>query len=318
MPRHGAVANISRDVSRVASKLQIARGRKHSAYGNDHDVADLEVATPYSDALMGAEDVTADAGRKSKGLLGSDAAKRFASKATKGATKMGSALKKKMKGPSRGTLGGDYGSRDFAMADGPETIGAMASPIEAAEDLFAESDEECEDVSEAQRCLELSVPSSPSTQRSRSSPRTGMEQSSVCSGSDVEARAPAFQRSDNEESLPAQEGRPTSPVRDTRVNAIGVKIEWDSKRFGHVRPLQCYSIWDIPTSREPNPVPRPAPCEAALTDQTLPAAAVARHPGVSARLEKDRPKWPPGQILTLIVFALVLAVAAVIAAIVVR
>lgn len=36
-------------------------------------------------------------------------------------------------------------------------------------------------------------------------------------------------------------------------------LPWDAKRFKNVKPLHCSSIWDIPTSRDPNPEPRPVP-----------------------------------------------------------
>lgn len=32
-------------------------------------------------------------------------------------------------------------------------------------------------------------------------------------------------------------------------------IQWDAKRFAHVKPLNVGSIWDIPTSTDPNPEP---------------------------------------------------------------
>jgi len=56
------------------------------------------------------------------------------------------------------------------------------------------------------------------------------------------------------------------------------RIEWDAKKFGHVRPLQCQSIWDIPTSKEP------APEKVALSETYLQAIGKA---------EKKSPKAAP-------------------------
>mmetsp|Transcript_51841 Transcript_51841/g.136944 ORF Transcript_51841/g.136944 Transcript_51841/m.136944 type:complete len:344 (-) Transcript_51841:136-1167(-) len=66
----------------------------------------------------------------------------------------------------------------------------------------------------------------------------------------------------------------TDRAREARAKMI----EWDAKKFGHVRPLQCQSIWDIPTSKEP------APEKVALSETYLQAIGKA---------EKKSPKAAP-------------------------
>lgn len=76
------------------------------------------------------------------------------------------------------------------------------------------------------------------------------------------------------------------------------QIEWDAKKFGHVRPLQCQSIWDIPTSKEPEPE-KAAPSETYLkaigkAEPTSPKAAdatpVAEERGVVPEADTE-PAW---------------------------
>merc|ERR1712129_674386 len=50
-----------------------------------------------------------------------------------------------------------------------------------------------------------------------------------------------------------------TPDRSVRQQEQRAKQEtWDAAAFRNVRPLQCESIWDIPTSRIPEPQPEPA------------------------------------------------------------
>eukprot|EP00445_Apocalathium_hangoei_P038878 CAMPEP_0203951578 /NCGR_PEP_ID=MMETSP0359-20131031/85431_1 /ASSEMBLY_ACC=CAM_ASM_000338 /TAXON_ID=268821 /ORGANISM="Scrippsiella Hangoei, Strain SHTV-5" /LENGTH=443 /DNA_ID=CAMNT_0050884227 /DNA_START=159 /DNA_END=1487 /DNA_ORIENTATION=- len=46
----------------------------------------------------------------------------------------------------------------------------------------------------------------------------------------------------------ASSGSTSRPAKEAQLT-------WDSKRFAHVKPLQVSSIWDIPTSKDPNPEP---------------------------------------------------------------
>lgn len=53
---------------------------------------------------------------------------------------------------------------------------------------------------------------------------------------------------------PAREAKP--PVRESLRPGRTSEV-WDAQAYGKVRPLECQSIWDIPTSRIPAPPPRP-------------------------------------------------------------
>merc|ERR1712008_607316 len=57
-----------------------------------------------------------------------------------------------------------------------------------------------------------------------------------------------------------------TPDRSVRQQEQWAKQEtWDAGAFRNVRPLQCQSIWDIPTSRIPEPQPEPAVLEREAT-----------------------------------------------------
>jgi len=49
-------------------------------------------------------------------------------------------------------------------------------------------------------------------------------------------------------------GAATRPV-GKKEEPTGNEPVWDAKAFKDCRPLQCQSIWDMPTSRIPNPTP---------------------------------------------------------------
>jgi len=81
------------------------------------------------------------------------------------------------------------------------------------------------------------------------------------------------------------------------------QVTWDSKRFKDVKPLQCSSIWDIPTSKDPNPEPRPEHYDV-VTSSLMSSATIDRIPAQkkiafgSADLPPDvrpkhqhKPKW---------------------------
>lgn len=53
-------------------------------------------------------------------------------------------------------------------------------------------------------------------------------------------------------------GAPHAVGNAGRAALIGRSdASWDSKRFSNIKPLSCSSIWDIPTSQDPEPKPVP-------------------------------------------------------------
>merc|ERR1719414_2903931 len=43
----------------------------------------------------------------------------------------------------------------------------------------------------------------------------------------------------------------------SRKRPVEAHVQWDAKAFKNCRPLKCESIWDVPTSRIPEPQPEP-------------------------------------------------------------
>merc|ERR1740129_1529634 len=43
----------------------------------------------------------------------------------------------------------------------------------------------------------------------------------------------------------------------SRKRPVEPPVQWDAKAFKDCRPLKCESIWDVPTSRIPEPLPEP-------------------------------------------------------------
>merc|ERR1719336_1414108 len=43
----------------------------------------------------------------------------------------------------------------------------------------------------------------------------------------------------------------------SRKRPVETPVQWDAKAFKDCRPLRCESIWDVPTSRIPEPLPEP-------------------------------------------------------------
>mmetsp|Transcript_41829 Transcript_41829/g.94090 ORF Transcript_41829/g.94090 Transcript_41829/m.94090 type:complete len:294 (-) Transcript_41829:38-919(-) len=142
-----------------------------------------------------------------------------------GATKVATAFKRRLK-------------RNAGSAEETE---ALADIIGAVEDAFVTSSDESEDgevvsdTSEAEHG-ENELGTASSEKPSRSSP-------------------------------PSEGSRESDPKADRKSHAKQVKelmaasankseSGWDSSKFRNVRALQLGSIWDIPTSREPNPEPR--------------------------------------------------------------
>mmetsp|Transcript_34037 Transcript_34037/g.60190 ORF Transcript_34037/g.60190 Transcript_34037/m.60190 type:complete len:323 (+) Transcript_34037:130-1098(+) len=196
-------------------------------------------------------------------LPSSKAARNVAGKAskaaTKGATKMASAFKKL----------GRKGTKRLSALEDPEIIGAVEESadllalegvIDGVLDTNCDLDSTWEKVPSSgeaagmQRCRTHSPRSTPSTDRPGSPER--QERSDFSSSSEPHNTS----GSDSDAGHNRASARETkAPVRDSLRPERAVDV-WDAQAYGKVRPLKCQSIWDIPTSRIPEPPPRaPAP-----------------------------------------------------------
>jgi len=156
---------------------------------------------------------------------GFKAARKVASRAgkvaTKGANKMASALKKKLRHQS------DTGEHQIAYG----RMDGEAQLIGAAEhaDVAIEEDDREERTDSGEQEL----------------PEEKGE------GEGLEAATAGRSECEDRPQLGAH-------VQVRRQEQRAQKEFWDAAAFRNVRPLQCRSIWDIPTSRIPDPQPEPA------------------------------------------------------------
>lgn len=193
--------------------------------------------------------------------LSSKAARKAAGKAgkaaTKGATKMVSAFKRKLQR--------DPGASQY-QAPGPDLVGAAEEPDAPADDAETNDHED-------QELLEAHTPQSPDS-------RTGFGASEA-----FEQRRRPDQRT-RPSGTACGDAAPTAEKaqKAARPRSVDHREFWDANAFKHCRPLQCRSIWDIPTSRIPEPVPE-TELEPNITrlpivaDKTLKLPVIATTPG---------------------------------------
>jgi hypothetical protein len=174
---------------------------------------------------------------------------------TKGATKMASALGRKFRMAGGGSSGQHQAITDASPASMPSMIGreelADSMGIDEMESIDLEADgswEQCsEDTSSLLYHVQYSAQSTPSTDRPRSPEcQDRSDYSSDCAKSGPPSDTHSQGTGSDNEAI----GRKAAPQRRELET-------WDARAFGNCRPLECSSIWDIPTSRVPKPAPQP-------------------------------------------------------------
>lgn len=174
---------------------------------------------------------------------------------TKGASKMASALGKKFRMSSSS---GHQALSDENPGDLQAIIGREELDADDAEDV------ECQSSTSKDRCVEdtssllfhaqCSPQSTPSTDRPRS-PEC-VDRSDYSSH-----RSESSPRSDTHTQGETGSDSDAAGRSKGRAQASAQRAEpetWDAKAFANsTRPLECGSIWDIPTSRVPKPAPPP-------------------------------------------------------------
>lgn len=246
--------------------------------GSGHSAHALELS-PCSDGSQS----QARGMKMSLNLPGSKSARNVAGKAgraaTKGATKMASAFKKL----------GRKGLPKAIHQEDPEIIGAVEESAELLDldgivDGVLESSYDlegaCEKTPGFQRSRMYSPQGTPSTDRPGSPER--QEHSDLSSGGvGVESDPHGTSGSDSDAAVNSR-----VPMKETLRPARDMDL-WDAQAHGKVRPLSCQSIWDIPTSRIPEPPPRPiAPEVSNAKARSLPQIKVS----VDASAEPWSPK----------------------------
>lgn len=255
---------MSQPISRVASG---ATDGSSSAYNPTGGGEEFGVGGPGADE--GGEGGKAKKGSRLKLPKGmrhvAGKAARQTTKAAKGASKMANAVSKKLGVPESSSQG------QYQAAAPADMIGAA----------MLQDDDDCGEEDEEDGGHELAGWTTSSSEgpheRGEGSP-------------DAPAAAPAS-GSENERPPRRASGQRSSAKAKAKAGGASwrekQKEGWDPKNFaGKPRPLQCGSIWDIPTTRFPEPEKRPLPpAHTAPDPQTAPAPAteVAFSGGSGAR-----------------------------------
>lgn len=171
--------------------------------------------------------------------------------ASKKASKMASAFAKKLRRPHHSEAGG-------SAADLAEVVGVRQQEAAELDDLDADDSSGEEEQS---WCCETSAAS---TDRPRSAEGHSRSLGGQSTGSEPgEALCMSGGSSDSDPTTSGRgrgRGRSSTPEPERRSGqSRSQEVSWDAKAFGKVRPLELQSIWDIPTSRVPQPPVRPKP-----------------------------------------------------------
>lgn len=184
--------------------------------------------------------------------------RKAAGASTKGATKMASALGRKLR------FAGPSGQHQALTAENPEALQTIIGrEDDAPERDYAEdpptSSGDFEDTSALLDHTLYSPQSTPSTEFPRSpadcQDRSDANSSEGCqrsaASSDKHSQGSAGSDNDATGRTKIRFAQPPVQRRDPE--------SWDAKQFANsTRPLECPSIWQIPTSRVPKPEPAPA------------------------------------------------------------
>lgn len=244
-----------------------------------------------------------------------------ASKAsTKGASKMASAFGRKFRLASSGA---QHQALPDASPGGMQNVIGREEGTDvldaSMDDAPCDGDDQCqwevcgEDTSSLLHA-QYSPQSTPSTERPRSPECLDRDRSDY--SSDCQKSAPGSDtHSQGTGSDSDAMGR--SKARASQAPALKKDPEtWDAKAFVGVRPLECQSIWDIPTSRVPKPAP-PQPVQQTLRgSRSLPKISIslpdpnAKSLGSPVRL----PERQRGRTGTVVCLAMSLCAAAVVGA----
>lgn len=192
---------------------------------------------------------------------------------------------------------------------------------EAAGDADASWDQCEEDTSSLLSHAQYSPQSTPSSERPRS-PECLDRSSERSYSSDCPKSGPG---SDTHGHETGSDSDAPGRSRGRAAQAVTQRKEpetWDSKAFANCRPLECQSIWDIPTSRVPKPAPPPVrPVRAALAAKLGGARSL---PKISISLADNaksiggspvrKPETPRGRTAAVVCLSLSLVAAAVVGA----
>lgn len=123
------------------------------------------------------------------------------------------------------------------QAPRPDLVGAAEEADAPADDAEANDHED-------QELLEVHAPQSPDS-------RTGFGTSEA-----AEQRRRPEQRSWSSGSACGDDApKAEKAQKAAKPRSVDHREFWDASAFKHCRPLQCRSIWEIPTSRIPEPIP---------------------------------------------------------------
>lgn len=233
----------------------------------------------------------------SKMLPGTQNARKMATQAskkmsasTKGASKMASAFGRKLRlAPTRDAGGQHQAIVDESPGGSQNVIGRQGSDeerlvvddadVSASWASSCEPDthwEEHEDTSSLILHAQYSPQSTPSTEHPQS-PECPDRSDSDCQGSGRGSDTHSQGTGSDSDAIGRSKCRTPqlSPQRREPVLQRREPETWDAKAFSaSKRPLDCQSIWDIPTSRVPKPAPPPV------------QPAVSMHPGGGRALPK--------------------------------
>mmetsp|Transcript_34727 Transcript_34727/g.81077 ORF Transcript_34727/g.81077 Transcript_34727/m.81077 type:complete len:273 (-) Transcript_34727:57-875(-) len=168
-----------------------------------------------------------------------------------GATKVATAFKRRLRRRH---------SSEETEALAPDIVGAVEEAFESSSDDTEEDVSELSDTDQGENASGVGEPLSASETK-------------------------ALPRND----APAEAGKSQSQGQADSVDKASKKPEWDSTKFRNVRPLQLGSIWDIPTSREPNPEPRSKHAAGATDAKPRTEAKSSKH-GLGGKRAKDGPE----------------------------
>jgi len=225
----------------------------------------LTTPTHRADEGLASEGAGGDQPKNNVRLPATKAARKVAGKATKKASKMASAIARKFR---RNNDSCQYEAPNVALPDEPDTpsVARTSQDYQGEKRTLANfrdcavahlKDSDLHDL-EAARCTATSSYSTPSTERGRSPDNPDRsfrsDHSSGCLASEPDLYGNPL--SDSDARKPSRTQSPERPYRGSSY--FGKFDDWDAKLFGKRRPLECSSIWDIPTSRQPEPEVLPA------------------------------------------------------------